>query len=93
MQQWGGKIRRGVEEEKRRPRNLRRSGATQIAMTIAQSGGLISARISRSSGYEKLDTAAMNAVKAVTAPAPFVAAPDELPYASYKFVLKIVFQH
>lgn len=89
IRQWGSKIRRGVERKKRSPRNLRRTGTTQVAMTIAHSGALMAASISKSSGQSKLDKAAMRAVKSA---APYVPAPAELGGKSQRFVLNIRFE-
>lgn len=86
---WGGKIRRSVERRKRYPRSSRRSGATQIAMTVGRNGGLVAASIKRGSGHTTLDKAAMKAVKAA---APYAPAPIELSGDQFTFVLQILFK-
>ncbi|MEL7466600.1 MAG: TonB family protein [Pseudomonadota bacterium] len=89
MQVWGGKIRREVDRKKKRPRAIRRAGVARIALTVARDGGLIAARVQRSSGSDGLDAAALQAVKAA---APFDRAPDELENPQYSFVLPIRFE-
>lgn len=89
IQIWGGKIRHAVERKKTYPRSSRRAGTTHIAMTVSRTGGLVAARVQKSSGSDRLDSAAMRAIKAA---APYQAAPSDLSGASFNFVLPVVFQ-
>ncbi|MEM7269943.1 MAG: TonB family protein [Pseudomonadota bacterium] len=87
VQAWGSQIRREVERKK--PRNTRRTGTVQIAMTIGRDGGLMGAEVRASSGSGRLDKAALKAVRAA---APYAPAPPELTGGSFEFVLPIAFR-
>ncbi|MBX4948963.1 cell envelope integrity protein TolA [Rhizobium binae] len=58
---YGGKVRARIRRALREPKNV--SGTAAVTLTIAGSGNLVSAVISRSSGVSEIDQAAADAVR------------------------------
>ncbi|MEM7243474.1 MAG: TonB family protein [Pseudomonadota bacterium] len=85
--QWGAQIRRQIERKKRRAKTRQR-GTTIIAVRVARSGGLISAKIRKSSGNTQIDQTAMRIIKSAN---PFPTAPTELSHASVVFTVPVKF--
>lgn len=89
MAEWGAGIRARVERRKHAPAVARRArGTVTVALGVGRDGGLLSARISRSSGQAALDAAALSAVRRA---APFARAPAGLTKPAYSFTLPIRF--
>jgi protein TonB len=63
------------------------AGAATLNLTITRAGGLVTARLVRSSGSEALDAASLAAARNARYPA----APRELPGARFNFTVRLVF--
>lgn len=85
---WGGKIRARIERQKRFPRGSKGGGQVVLRVTVARDGRVQSAQITRSSGTQEFDKAALSAVsRAGRMPR----APKGLDRPSYTFNLPVVF--
>jgi protein TonB len=87
MGQWGGAIRARIERQKRYPPGTRASGTVHLVLDVGGDGRLLGVALRRSSGNNRLDTAAMNAVRRARLPA----APDRLAGARHRFSLPVAF--
>ncbi|MDZ7708796.1 MAG: TonB family protein [Roseovarius sp.] len=87
MGQWGGAIRTRIERQKRYPAGTRASGTVHLVLDVGADGRLLGVGLRRSSGNDRLDAAAMNAVRSARLPA----APDRLPGTSHRFNLPVAF--
>ncbi|SDI62531.1 TonB family protein [Lutimaribacter saemankumensis] len=87
MADWGGRVRASVEKNKRFPRGTRASGKVNLRLTLSHTGQLQGVVITRSSGNEALDRAAVAAVQR----ARFPAAPKGLAAGSHRFNLPVSF--
>ncbi|MBN9070488.1 MAG: TonB family protein [Rhizobiales bacterium] len=65
---WNSAVRAAVARSVGRIRGMR--GSVNVSFVVGSSGGIVSARISRSSGDGRLDNAALNAVRSARVPAP-----------------------
>ncbi|MBU2982639.1 TonB family protein [Lentibacter algarum] len=81
---WGGQIRARVA--RRSPRGVGR-GKAVVRITVSADGSLISARLAKSSGNNKIDKLALHAVKRAGR---FPAAPKQLGISKHTFNLPIV---
>lgn len=87
--QWGGAIRTRIERQKRYPAGTRASGTAHLMLDVAADGRLLGVGLRRSSGNDRLDAAAMNAVRRARLPA----APAHLTGTSHRFNLPVAFAH
>lgn len=85
---WGAQIRNEVEEAKRAPRNVRDTGRTILRITVSREGQLEAARVLEGAGSERLDQAALEAVRRAGV---FPSAPEALDLARMSFDLPIQF--
>ena len=87
MGRWGGAIRTRIERQKRYPAGTRASGTVHMVLDVGADGRLLGVGLRRSSGNDRLDAAAMNAVRRARLPA----APQRLPGARHRFNLPVAF--
>ena len=87
MGQWGGAIRARIERQKRYPAGTSARGTVHLVLDVAADGRLLGVGMRRSSGNDRLDAAAMNAVRRARLPA----APRRLPGARHRFNLPVAF--
>ena len=87
MGQWGGAIRTRIERQKRYPAGTRASGTVHLVLDVRADGRLLGVGMRRSSGNDRLDAAAMNAVRRARLPAK----PNRLPGPRHRFNLPVAF--
>lgn len=87
MGQWGGAIRARIERQKRYPAGTRASGTAHLVLDVGADGRLLGVGLRRSSGDDRLDAAAINAVRRARLPA----APTRLSGTSHRFNLPVAF--
>lgn len=85
---WGAKIRSRIERRKRFPSGTKGTGRVSVRLTVSHSGQLVSYRISKSSGVNAFDQAALNAVSRAGR---FPGAPKALTGAQHTFNLQMNF--
>lgn len=86
---WGAQIRARIEKRKRYPSDADgATGSVTVRLTVTRAGTLAGVAVSRSSGHDALDAAA---VKAVQSAGKFPAAPKGLDQESYSFTLAMKF--
>ncbi|MCI4665684.1 MAG: TonB family protein [Neomegalonema sp.] len=89
---WRARLARRIDRRKQYPSASRRRGergVVIIMLTVSKGGALIGSNVRRSSGYGRLDSAALAAVRRA---APFPPAPKSMTAARKSFSVKIVFQ-
>ncbi|REC58632.1 TonB family protein, partial [Rhodosalinus sediminis] len=87
MAAWGGRIVASLERAKRYPRGMRGGGVVRLRLTVSHSGELAGVRVARSSGYDRLDRAAVEAARRARLPE----APEAMPAGAYPFTLAMRF--
>lgn len=86
---WGAEIQSRIQINLRYPDDASGSGTVLVTLTVAPSGQLLDARISRSSGSAVFDEAALGAVRGA---GHFAPAPEALEADNYRFNLPLTFR-
>jgi protein TonB len=86
--EWGSAIYAQVRRNMRFPRGVDQGGTAKVALRIASNGVLTDLRLTRSSGNDALDKAAL---RAVSQAGRFARAPNGLPGAEHAFSLSLTF--
>lgn len=85
--EWGAHIRASIERQKRFPRGVRAGGQVDLRIVVGIDGVLSTVTVTRSSGIEALDRAAVDAVRRARLPR----APKDLAAQPYSFNLPMAF--